>query len=95
MRTQVAIIGAGPAGLLLSHLLAADGIESVVLETRSRAYVESRIRAGILEHSSVELLKANGLGDRLAEWATSTAASTCNGPKNATTSTSSTGSGAA
>jgi p-hydroxybenzoate 3-monooxygenase len=67
MRTQVAIIGAGPAGLLLSHLLAGDGIESVVLETRSRAYVESRIRAGILEHSSVELLKANGLGDRLTE----------------------------
>ena len=53
MRTQVAIVGAGPAGLLLSHLLAADGIESVVLETRSRDYVEARIRAGILEHSTV------------------------------------------
>jgi p-hydroxybenzoate 3-monooxygenase len=66
MRTEVAIVGAGPAGLLLSHLLAMDGIESVVVETRSRAYVESRIRAGILEHSSVELLKAVGLGDRLA-----------------------------
>ena len=47
-RTQVAIIGAGPAGMLLSHLLAADGIESMVLETRSEEYVASRIRAGIL-----------------------------------------------
>jgi p-hydroxybenzoate 3-monooxygenase len=66
MRTEVAIIGAGPAGLLLSHLLAQEGVESVVVETRSRAYVESRIRAGILEHSTVELLTAVGLGDKLA-----------------------------
>jgi p-hydroxybenzoate 3-monooxygenase len=65
MRTQVAIIGAGPAGLLLSHLLAADGIESVVVETRSREYVEARIRAGILEKSTVDLLDAVGLGERL------------------------------
>ncbi|MEP9362692.1 4-hydroxybenzoate 3-monooxygenase [Nocardioides sp. CN2-186] len=65
MRTQVAIIGAGPAGLLLSHLLAADGVESVVLETRSEEYVASRIRAGILEQSSVDLLREVGLGDRL------------------------------
>jgi p-hydroxybenzoate 3-monooxygenase len=65
MRTQVAIIGAGPAGLLLSHLLAQDGVESVVLETRSREYVESRIRAGILEGSTVELLDSVGLGERL------------------------------
>jgi p-hydroxybenzoate 3-monooxygenase len=65
MRTEVAIIGAGPAGLLLSHLLAQDGVESVVVETRSRRYVESRIRAGILEHSTVELLTSVGLGDRL------------------------------
>jgi p-hydroxybenzoate 3-monooxygenase len=65
MRTEVAIVGAGPAGLLLSHLLAADGIESVVLETRSRNYVEARIRAGILESSTVELLSAFGLGERL------------------------------
>lgn len=65
MRTQVAIIGAGPAGLLLSHLLAAGGVESVVVETRTREYVESRIRAGILEHSTVELLRSVGLGDRL------------------------------
>src|SRR5688572_22714504 len=66
LRTQVAIIGAGPAGLLLSHLLAADGVESVVLESRSQEYVLARIRAGILEHSSVELLTAVGLGDRIA-----------------------------
>jgi len=65
MRTEVAIIGAGPAGLLLSHLLARAGVESVVVETRTRAYVESRIRAGILEHSTVALLDAVGLGDRL------------------------------
>ena len=49
MRTEVAIIGAGPAGMLLSHLLAADGVESVVLETRSEAHVGARIRAGVLE----------------------------------------------
>ena len=65
MRTQVAIIGAGPAGLLLSHLLAADGIESVVVEARTQDYVLSRIRAGILEHSTVELLHKAGLGERL------------------------------
>jgi p-hydroxybenzoate 3-monooxygenase len=65
MRTEVAIVGAGPAGLLLSHLLAADGIESVVLETRSRSYVEARVRAGILESSTVGLLDAAGLGERL------------------------------
>ena len=65
MRTEVAIIGAGPAGLLLSHLLAHEGIESVVIETRSRQYVEARIRAGILETSTVELLDPVGLGDRL------------------------------
>ena len=66
MRTRVAIIGAGPSGLLLSHLLAADGIESVIVESRSQDYVLSRIRAGILEHSTVELLTQAGLGDRLA-----------------------------
>jgi p-hydroxybenzoate 3-monooxygenase len=65
MRTEVAIIGAGPAGLLLSHLLARGGVSSVVVETRSQEYVASRIRAGILEHSSVELLTSVGLGGRL------------------------------
>jgi p-hydroxybenzoate 3-monooxygenase len=65
MRTQVGIVGAGPAGLLLSHLLARAGIESVVLEARSRAYVEQRVRAGVLEHPTVELLREVGLADRL------------------------------
>ncbi|MGW0040698.1 4-hydroxybenzoate 3-monooxygenase [Rhodococcus sp. NPDC003348] len=65
MRTEVAIIGAGPAGLLLSHLLAEQGVDSVVIETRSQDYVLSRIRAGILEHSTVELLDSVGLGERL------------------------------
>ncbi|MFL6129167.1 MAG: 4-hydroxybenzoate 3-monooxygenase [Mycobacteriales bacterium] len=65
MRTEVAIVGAGPAGLLLSHLLAREGVDSVVVETRSRAYVEARIRAGILESSTVGLLDEVGLGDRL------------------------------
>ena len=65
MRTEVAIIGAGPAGLLLSHLLAQQGVESVLVERQSRAYVEARIRAGILEHSTVQLLDAAGLGERL------------------------------
>lgn len=65
MRTEVAIIGAGPAGLLLSHLLAEQGIDSVVIETRSQEYVLSRIRAGILEHSTVDLLDSVGLGKRL------------------------------
>ncbi|WP_020659640.1 4-hydroxybenzoate 3-monooxygenase [Amycolatopsis benzoatilytica] len=65
MRTQVAIVGAGPAGLLLSHLLDRAGVESVIVETRSREYVEARIRAGILEQSTVDLLRAAGLGERL------------------------------
>jgi p-hydroxybenzoate 3-monooxygenase len=65
MRTQVAIIGAGPAGLLLSHLLARFGIESVVLESRSREYVEKRVRAGVLEQGSVDLLVQSGAGERL------------------------------
>jgi p-hydroxybenzoate 3-monooxygenase len=65
MRTQVAIIGAGPAGLLLSHLLALGGIESVVLEGRSRDYVEHRVRAGVLEQGTVDTLVAAGVGERM------------------------------
>ena len=65
MRTQVGIVGAGPAGLLLSHLLARHGIDSVVLEARSREYVEHRVRAGVLEHPTVELLREVGLAERL------------------------------
>ncbi|MGH6815473.1 MAG: 4-hydroxybenzoate 3-monooxygenase [Hyphomicrobiaceae bacterium] len=64
-RTQVGILGAGPAGLLLSHLLHLKGIESVVLEAKSRAYVEARIRAGVLEHGTVDTLQAAGVGERL------------------------------
>lgn len=65
MRAQVGIIGAGPAGLLLSHLLAQRGIESVVLEARSRDHIEKRIRAGVLEQGTVDLLRACGVGERL------------------------------
>ena len=57
MRTQVGIVGAGPAGLLLSHLLHRQGIESVVLEARSREHVENRIRAGVLEYGTEQLLE--------------------------------------
>jgi p-hydroxybenzoate 3-monooxygenase len=64
-RTQVAIVGAGPAGLLLSHLLALRGIDSVVVELRSREYSEARQRAGVLEQGSVDLLRAAGLAGRL------------------------------
>lgn len=65
MRTQVGIIGAGPAGLLLAHLLHRAGIESVILEAKSRAYVEDRIRAGLLEQGTVDILTETGVGDRL------------------------------
>ncbi len=65
MRTQVGIVGAGPAGLLLSHLLALRGIDSVVVEIRSRAYCEARQRAGVLEDGSVRLLREAGLAGRL------------------------------
>lgn len=64
-RTQVAIVGAGPAGLTLSFLLARHGIESVILEKHSREYVESRVRAGVLEHQTVQLLRELELADRL------------------------------
>ena len=65
MRTQVGIVGAGPAGLLLSHLLYLQGIDSVVLETRSRKYCEERVRAGVLEQGTVDLLIQSGVGERL------------------------------
>jgi p-hydroxybenzoate 3-monooxygenase len=65
-RAQVGIVGAGPAGLLLSHLLHLEGIDSVIVENRSREYVEHRVRAGVLEHAPVELLKRAGVGERLA-----------------------------
>lgn len=65
-RTQVAIIGAGPAGLMLGHLLHVQGIDSVILEARDKAYVIERVRAGVLEQGTVDLLHEMGVGDRLA-----------------------------
>ena len=64
-RTQVGIVGAGPAGLILSHLLHLEGIDSVVLEVHTRKYIEERVRAGVLEQGTVELLTGMGVGDRL------------------------------
>jgi p-hydroxybenzoate 3-monooxygenase len=65
MRTQVGIVGAGPAGLFLAHLLHLEGIESVILEAHPRHYIENRVRAGVLEHNTVELMKHIGVGGRL------------------------------
>jgi p-hydroxybenzoate 3-monooxygenase len=65
MRTQVGVVGGGPAGTLLSHLLHLRGIESVVLELRSREEVETTVRAGVLEHETVELLRETGVGERM------------------------------
>jgi p-hydroxybenzoate 3-monooxygenase len=65
MHTQVAIVGAGPAGLVLSHLLHLEGIESVVIEARSRHYVEHRLRAGVLEQGTADLLLQTGVGERM------------------------------
>ncbi|AOJ99396.1 4-hydroxybenzoate 3-monooxygenase [Burkholderia vietnamiensis] len=65
MRTQVAIIGAGPSGLLLSHLLRLQGVDSILVEARSREYCENRIRAGVLEQGTVDTLNEAGLGDRM------------------------------
>ena len=63
--TQVGIVGAGPAGLMLSHLLHLRGIHSIVLEAKSRVYCEERVRAGVLEHTSVQMLRQAGVGERL------------------------------
>ena len=65
MRTQVGIVGAGPAGLMLSHLLHRRGVESVVVERRSRAAIEATVRAGILEQSTVDMMDAAGLAGRV------------------------------
>jgi len=65
VRTQVGIVGAGPAGLLLARLLEVQGIESVVLEQRDRDYVEHRVRAGVLEHGSAQTLREAGVGARM------------------------------
>lgn len=65
MRTRVAIVGSGPAGLLLSQILAKHGVESVIVENRSRDYVEARVRAGVVEHGAVDVLTEYGVADRL------------------------------
>lgn len=65
MRTQVGIVGSGPAGLMLSHLLHLAGIESIIVESRSRAYCEARVRAGLMEHWVAKMLVETGVGARL------------------------------
>ena len=84
LRTQVGIVGAGPAGLMLSHLLHLAGISSVVLETRSREYVESRVRAGVLEQGSVDLLRQPVSVSGWTATACGTAGSTCSSRVNGT-----------
>jgi p-hydroxybenzoate 3-monooxygenase len=69
MRTQVGIVGAGPAGLMLSHLLHLAGIESIVIENRSRQYVQERVRAGLLEQGTCDLMIETGVGERLKKLA--------------------------
>jgi len=65
LRTQIGIVGAGPAGLLLAHLLHLQGIDSVIVEARSRHYIEHRIRAGVLEQGTVDMMIETGVGERL------------------------------
>src|SRR5262245_32922634 len=65
MRTRVGIVGAGPAGLMLSHLLHLAGIDSIILENRSRDYIESRVRAGLIEQWACDLLVEIGIGERM------------------------------
>ena len=65
MRTQVGIVGAGPAGLMLSHMLHLEGIDSVIIERSSREHVRTRLRAGVLEHGTVDMLRQLGLGERI------------------------------
>src|SRR5882757_5785844 len=78
MRTQVGIIGAGPAGLMLARMLHLQGISSIILENRSRDYIENRIRAGLIEHWAADMLIDLGVGKRmkregLVHWGTNIA----------------------
>ena len=65
MRTQVGIIGAGPAGLALARMLHLQGISSIIIESRSRDYIENRIRAGLIEHWAADMLTDLGVGERM------------------------------
>ena len=65
LRTRVGIVGAGPAGLLLGHLLARAGVDTVIVEDRTRDYIEARQRAGVIEHPTARLLRDIGVGERL------------------------------
>src|SRR5690554_3005043 len=65
MKTKVGIIGAGPAGLMLAHLLHLQGIETVVIERHSREDIERRVRGGVLERGTVDVMNATGVGDRM------------------------------
>lgn len=76
-RTQVAIVGAGPAGLLLGQLLHRAGIDAVIIERQSADYVLGRIRAGVLEQVTMDLLDEAGVGQRMHQEACYTPASTC------------------
>jgi p-hydroxybenzoate 3-monooxygenase len=67
MRTKIAIIGAGPAGLMLAHLLQREEIDAVIIETRNRDYIEGRVRAGVLEQTTVNLLERLGIGGRMGQ----------------------------
>ena len=86
-RTQVGIVGAGPAGLTLAHLLHLEGIDSVVIEDRSREYVEARIRAGVLEQGTADLLVEAGVGERMQREGMSTTGSSSSSTASATGST--------
>ena len=83
-RTQVGIVGAGPAGLTLGHLLQLEGIDTVILEDRSREYVEARIRAGVIEQAIVDLLVEAGAGERLQREGSSTTGSSSSSQASAT-----------
>ena len=65
MKTQVGIIGAGPAGLILAQLLQQQGIDSIILERKSRNNIEGTVKAGILEQTTIDLLREIGVGDRM------------------------------
>ena len=87
MRTQVGIVGAGPAGLMLSHLLHLAGIESIIIENRSRDYIEGRIRAGLIEQWARDLLIDTGVGERMQREGCPTTASISASTARCTTST--------